>query len=406
MGRVKLQIKRIENNTNRQVTFSKRRNGLIKKAYELSILCDIDIALIMFSPSGRLSHFSGKKRIEDVLTRYINLPDHDRGNFVHNREYLLGTLKKLKTENDIALQLANPAGSNSNLEDLQQEVNNLQHQLQMAEDQLRIYEPDPMAFTSVGELESCEKNLMDALSHVSQRKKYLLSNHMSSYDPSGVQIFLDTSEGMPTSFEDMGWLPENGQNQGQIFTSSDPSNTITMRPNHPSATPVTTTLYETLTHGQGGNALNVAMDHKNNQMGSATAAHHQQQHQQPHQQQHQQHHPHDQTSGAMGLSSWHQTYTSNELLNVLMQSNNNSFSSLIKHELGEGPGGVGGATSGMVRGQAEAIPATTGCGGVGVGVEVGVVGGLVQCSENVATADHSTTSASNFDNEISQLNMQ
>lgn len=62
MGRVKLEIKRIENNTNRQVTFSKRRNGLIKKAYELSVLCDIDIALIMFSPSGRLSHFSGKKR--------------------------------------------------------------------------------------------------------------------------------------------------------------------------------------------------------------------------------------------------------------------------------------------------------------------------------------------------------
>ena len=62
MGRVKLQIKRIENNTNRQVTFSKRRNGLIKKAYELSVLCDIDIALIMFSPSNRLSHFSGRRR--------------------------------------------------------------------------------------------------------------------------------------------------------------------------------------------------------------------------------------------------------------------------------------------------------------------------------------------------------
>ena len=62
MGRVKLQIKRIENTTNRQVTFSKRRNGLIKKAYELSVLCDIDIALIMFSPSNRLSHFSGRRR--------------------------------------------------------------------------------------------------------------------------------------------------------------------------------------------------------------------------------------------------------------------------------------------------------------------------------------------------------
>lgn len=62
MGRVKLEIKRIENPVNRQVTFSKRRNGLIKKAYELSILCDIDIAVIMFSPSGRVNHFSGRRR--------------------------------------------------------------------------------------------------------------------------------------------------------------------------------------------------------------------------------------------------------------------------------------------------------------------------------------------------------
>jgi hypothetical protein len=62
MGRVKLQIKRIENNVNRQVTFSKRRNGLIKKAYELSVLCDIDIALILFSPSDKLNHFSGRRR--------------------------------------------------------------------------------------------------------------------------------------------------------------------------------------------------------------------------------------------------------------------------------------------------------------------------------------------------------
>lgn len=62
MGRVKLQIKRIENNTNRQVTYSKRRNGLMKKAYELSVLCDVDVGLIMFSPSGRLSLYSGIKK--------------------------------------------------------------------------------------------------------------------------------------------------------------------------------------------------------------------------------------------------------------------------------------------------------------------------------------------------------
>lgn len=62
MGRVKLQIKKIENNTNRQVTYSKRRNGLMKKAYELSVLCDVDVGLIMFSPSGRLSLYSGNNK--------------------------------------------------------------------------------------------------------------------------------------------------------------------------------------------------------------------------------------------------------------------------------------------------------------------------------------------------------
>ncbi|PPD71480.1 hypothetical protein GOBAR_DD31625 [Gossypium barbadense] len=186
MGRVKLQIKRIENDTNRQVTFSKRRNGLIKKAYELSILCDIEIALIMFSPSGRVSHFSGKKRIEDVLSRYINLPDQDRGCLVRNKEILLSTLKKLQAEHDFVLQLA------------------------------RVYEPEPLTLTSMAEFESCEKNLEQVLTRITQRKNYLMTNHLSSFtDPSSVQMYLDAQEGMPNSFGNdvVGWLPDNGQSQ-------------------------------------------------------------------------------------------------------------------------------------------------------------------------------------------------
>ncbi|XP_072056269.1 agamous-like MADS-box protein AGL65 [Arachis hypogaea] len=58
MGRVKVPIKKIENITNRQIIFSKRKNGLIKKAYELSVLCDVDVVLITFSPSGRPALFS------------------------------------------------------------------------------------------------------------------------------------------------------------------------------------------------------------------------------------------------------------------------------------------------------------------------------------------------------------
>ncbi|KAK6924121.1 Transcription factor, MADS-box [Dillenia turbinata] len=232
MGRVKLQIKRIENKTNRQVTFSKRRNGLIKKAYELSILCDIDIALIMFSPSCRLSHFSGQKRIEDVLSRYINLPDHDRGGTIQNKEYLISTLKKLKTENDIALQLANsPTAINSNVEELQQEVANLRNQLEMAEEQLRTFEPDPLTLTSTVELQSCEKSLLDILTRVTERKKSLLGNHLSTYDPSNLQMYLDSQEGVSTSLQTdvLNWLPENGPNSSQIFLGPDPgSNTSTV----------------------------------------------------------------------------------------------------------------------------------------------------------------------------------
>ncbi|KAL4335442.1 hypothetical protein GQ457_07G004400 [Hibiscus cannabinus] len=185
MGRVKLQIKRIENDTNRQVTFSKRRSGLIKKAYELSILCDIEIALIMFSPSGRVSHFSGKKRIEDVLSRYINLPDQDRGRYWF--QFLLSTLKKLQAENDFALQLA------------------------------RVYEPEPLTLTSMAEFESCEKNLEQTLARITQRKNYLMTNHISSFpDPSSVQqMYLDAQEGMPASFgnEVVGWFSDNEQSQ-------------------------------------------------------------------------------------------------------------------------------------------------------------------------------------------------
>ena len=54
MGRGKVELKRIENKISRQVTFAKRRNGLLKKAYELSVLCDAEVALIVFSPRGRL----------------------------------------------------------------------------------------------------------------------------------------------------------------------------------------------------------------------------------------------------------------------------------------------------------------------------------------------------------------
>lgn len=64
-------MKRIENETSRQVTFSKRRNGLLKKAFELSVLCDAEVALIIFSTRGRLYEFSSStSSINKTVERY------------------------------------------------------------------------------------------------------------------------------------------------------------------------------------------------------------------------------------------------------------------------------------------------------------------------------------------------
>ncbi|CAH1417001.1 unnamed protein product [Lactuca virosa] len=73
MGRRKLEIKRIEDKSSRLVTFSKRRTGLIEKARQLSVLCDVDVAVIIFSARGKLYEFSSgytANSVEHILARY------------------------------------------------------------------------------------------------------------------------------------------------------------------------------------------------------------------------------------------------------------------------------------------------------------------------------------------------
>ncbi|XP_058758122.1 MADS-box transcription factor 23-like [Vicia villosa] len=78
MGRGKIVIRKIENLTNRQVTFSKRRKGLKKKAQELSILCDAQVGLILFSATHKLYHFASSS-MESIIDCYNKLTkDHHR----------------------------------------------------------------------------------------------------------------------------------------------------------------------------------------------------------------------------------------------------------------------------------------------------------------------------------------
>ncbi|KAM7260934.1 hypothetical protein ACFE04_026409 [Oxalis oulophora] len=81
MVRGKTQMKRIENATSRQVTFSKRRNGLLKKAFELSVLCDAEVALIVFSPRGKLYEFASSGSMQTIIQRYeIHMKENPTNN--------------------------------------------------------------------------------------------------------------------------------------------------------------------------------------------------------------------------------------------------------------------------------------------------------------------------------------
>lgn len=78
MAREKIQIKKIDNATARQVTFSKRRRGIFKKAEELSVLCDADVALIIFSATGKLFEYSSSSMKEILEKHRVHSKNLDR----------------------------------------------------------------------------------------------------------------------------------------------------------------------------------------------------------------------------------------------------------------------------------------------------------------------------------------
>ncbi|KAI8876633.1 hypothetical protein K501DRAFT_279245 [Backusella circina FSU 941] len=81
MGRKKIKIQSIKDERNRQVTFLKRKHGLMKKAYELSVLCDCEIALIIFNNHGKLVQYANTD-IDKILMKYTeyNEPHESKSN--------------------------------------------------------------------------------------------------------------------------------------------------------------------------------------------------------------------------------------------------------------------------------------------------------------------------------------
>ncbi|KAM5555010.1 agamous-like MADS-box protein MADS3 [Rosa sericea] len=149
MGRGRVELKRIENKINRQVTFSKRRNGLLKKAYELSVLCDAEVALIVFSSRGKLYEFSSAGSMTQTLERYqrSSFSPHDNTT-KRETECWYEEVSKLKAKYDSLLRT--------------------QRHL-LGED---------LGPLSVKELQNLEKQLEGALTQARQRKTQIMIEQM------------------------------------------------------------------------------------------------------------------------------------------------------------------------------------------------------------------------------------
>lgn len=185
-------MQKIDNYPALQVTYTKRRDGIIKKAKELSVLCDTDVGLLMFSPSGKLTKYSSSGRIEDIFLRFICDENQEP---LENKDHLYRSLVHSKCEGEM-LDLIKKK------EELEKKLIELSERQFDAEEKMCFYQPKVENITTIHEAVDHEKFLNSSIRRVEKLKEKLLQKESASRIPESIELqaasFINANE-MPVT---------------------------------------------------------------------------------------------------------------------------------------------------------------------------------------------------------------
>nr|ALS54682.1 SOC2 [Camellia sinensis] len=159
MVRGKTQMRRIENATSRQVTFSKRRNGLLKKAFELSVLCDAEVALIIFSPRGKLYEFASSR--DNGVTSFVLCSISKLLSMQETIQRYQRHTKAVQTDN---------SSVEENMQHLKHEAADMAKQIELLEVAKRKLLGEDLGSCTMEELQQIEQQLERSVSRVRAKK--------------------------------------------------------------------------------------------------------------------------------------------------------------------------------------------------------------------------------------------